>query len=124
MKGKRRETFLTVLVTSLLFGIWHLFNLLDGAAFGAVLLQVGYSFLIGAMLSTVRIRTENLWLCVFLHALFDFGGLLIPTLGTGSFQDTVFWILTALAGILCTVHVLLFLLGNDRSKGDKVKQSR
>lgn len=118
-KDKSYADLKTVAATSALFGLWHLTNLLGGAGFGATVLQVGYSFLIGAMLSAVLLRTGNLWICILLHALFDFGGYIVSTLGTGPFQDAWFWALTAVCGFFCLVHVLLFLLKDTKSGKEK-----
>lgn len=115
-KEKPYAAFKTIAATSALFGAWHLTNLLGGAAIGPTILQVGYSFLIGAMLSAVLMRTGNLWSCILLHASFDFGGLLIDTLGSGVFQDTCFWILTIVCGALCFFHIFFYLLRTERSR--------
>ena len=114
-KDKPHGQIFTVLLTSAAFGVIHLFNLFAGANVGATFLQVGYSFLIGAMLSAVLIKTDNLWLCVLLHAGFDFGGNIISELGTGNFQDIWFWIFTAVAGLLCSAHILGFLIKQDKN---------
>lgn len=114
-KDKPHGQIYTVFLTSAAFGVVHLFNLFAGASVGATFLQVGYSFLIGAMLSAVLIKTDNLWLCVLLHAGFDFGGSIITELGTGIFQDLWFWIFTAFAGVLCLAHVLGFLIKQDKN---------
>ena len=116
---KKNRDILTLLATSATFALWHLFNLFSGASVGATLLQVGYSFLIGAMLSAVVMRTENIWICVLLHALFDFGGLIVPTLGHGQFQDVWFWLLTAVCGVLCAAHIILYIVRRQKnSSGD------
>lgn len=121
---KKRGTLFAVFVNSALFGVWHFVNLLGGAGIGETLMQVGYSFLIGGMLSAVFLRTGNIWSCVFLHALFDFGGLLVTRLGTGAFQDTTFWILTAVFGVLCACHVLAYLIKKDKKeKGERSKDA-
>lgn len=114
-KGKACEKLLIVSVTSAVFALFHLFNLFAGAGIGATLLQVGYSFLIGAMLSAVLLKTNNLWLCVAMHALFNFGGNLIPAIGLGAFQDSWFWIFTAATGVICLVHIVLYLIGKESS---------
>lgn len=106
----------TVLVTSAIFGLTHILNAFAGADIGATLLQVGYSFLIGAMLSAVIIKTNNIWLCIVIHAMFDIGGNIVTELGTGAFQDTCFWILTAAAAVVCFVHVLNYLLKEEKRK--------
>lgn len=112
-RQKKYRNILTVAVTSAIFGLFHLFNLFAGAGVGETFLQAGYSFLIGAMLSAVLIKTQNIWLCVILHAVFNFGGNLIPELGAGVFQDACFWVLTAVAGVICFIHVLYFLLKKE-----------
>lgn len=125
VKKKKYADILTVLFTSLLFGVWHLLNLLAGAGIGATLLQAGYSFLIGAMLSCTLMRTGNIWICAALHALFNVGGLLVPTLGSGAFQDTCFWCLTAICGIICAAHVIYYLINRTKnSQTVEEKQSR
>ncbi|MDE6411915.1 MAG: CPBP family intramembrane metalloprotease [Clostridia bacterium] len=109
-KKKGRSCFLPVLFSSVIFGLFHFINLFDGAGILAVLQQVGYSFLIGAMLAIVLLKTKNIWLCIFLHALFDFGGFFVSDLGTGNPQDLTFWILTIVVGILCTVQMIITLI--------------
>lgn len=101
--------FISVISTSALFALMHLINLFFGAGFGATMLQVGYTFLFGCMLAVMQIKTKNIWLSIIVHALFDIGGTIVTDLGRGFFQDTTFWILTAAAGILCTVHIIITL---------------
>ena len=115
-KDKKHGTLIAVAVNSALFGLWHLANLFSGASIGPTLLQVCYSFLIGAMLSAVFIRVGNVIPCILLHAIFNFGGFIVPTLGSGLFQDVVFWVLTAVVGVLCAAHVLYYLLRRDKEK--------
>ncbi len=108
LRGKRGEFFLSVLLSAAVFGAVHLFNLLFGASLGATALQVGYTFLLGVMFGVMYCVTENVWLCVSVHTLFDIGGLIVTDLGnSGAFQDVVFWCLTAAAGVLCAVHIVL-----------------
>lgn len=109
-KKKGYSCFLPVLLSSVIFALFHFINLFDGAGILAVLQQVGYSFLIGAMLAVVLLKTKNLWLCVFLHALFDFGGFFVSDLGTGDPQDLTFWILTVVVGVLCAVQIIVTLI--------------
>ena len=101
---------LSVLFSSVLFALMHLFNLFFGAGVGETMLQVGYTFLIGCMLAVMMLRTKNIWLCVIVHALFNVGGMIVTDLGSGPFQDTTFYILTAVVGLSCAVHIILSLI--------------
>lgn len=109
-KGAR---FFAVLLSSALFGLTHLLNLFAGAGAGAVVLQVGYSFLIGAMLAIVYLHSGSLTACILLHAVYNFGGTLVPTLGEGAFADI--WnlptvLITAVLGIFAVIFYLRLLV--------------
>ena len=108
-RSKHRPLF-TVLICSLIFSLFHLTNLLEGASLPSVLLQCLYTFLIGGMLSVTVLKTRNIWLCVLIHALFDFGGLLIIHLGVGNPWDALFWIFTITGGVLCAGHIVFALI--------------
>lgn len=106
----RKDLMISILLSSAVFGVIHLSNLLAGASPGAVFLQIGYSFLIGAMCSVVLLKTANLWLCVLLHAVYDFCGNLMPTLGAGSWWDTPTVIFTAVLAVFTVIfYVLAFV---------------
>ena len=107
---KRGGVFVTVIITSALFGLFHLINLTSGAGISGTLLQVVYTFLIGAMLAFVMLKTKDLWLCALIHAVFDIGGAIVVKLGSGAFQDAVFWILTVAVGVVCGVYVFVMLM--------------
>ena len=110
MRGKKYQYLWTALICSAVFSLFHLTNLFEGMGIGDVLLQCLYTFLIGGMLIITMLKTKNIWLCVLIHALFDFGGLLIVHLGIGNPWDTVFWILTFVGGALCAGHMVYSLL--------------
>ena len=79
----------TIIVSSMVFGGAHLFNLFAGGGAG-VLLQVGYSTLTGALFAFVLIKTKNVLCCGFVHGLYNFCGLLFSKeqgLGAGVVFD-------------------------------------
>lgn len=108
-----RQIFWVTVLSSAIFGGIHLFNLLAGAGIGPVIQQVGYSFLIGGMCSVVLLRTHNIWLCAALHAIFDFCGFLLPTLGEGSWWDLPTVIITVVLAIAVTLYMTVALLKID-----------
>ena len=107
---------ISILLSSAVFGAMHLLNLLSGAGPLAVLMQVGYSFLIGAMCAVVMFKTANLWLCVALHAIYDFCGTLMPTLGAGTWWDTPTVVFTAVLAVVTAAYLVwqFFRLDLDR----------
>lgn len=110
LRFKKYRYTLTALFTSLVFSLFHLTNLFIGMDVGSVLLQVVYTFLIGGMLAVVMLKTKNIWLCMIIHALFDFGGLLTEHIAVGNPWDVTFWILTITCGILCAGHIVYSLI--------------
>ena len=101
----KRGLLVSILFASAVFGLVHLVNLAQGAGIGPVVRQIGYSFLIGSMCSVVLIKTHNLWLCVLLHAVFDFGGKLIETVGAGRIWNLPAILITAILAVLTTVYL-------------------
>ena len=112
----RKGLFWSLILTSAVFGAVHLVNVLMGAGIGGVILQIGYSFLIGAMCSVVLLKTRNIWLCVLLHAIYDFSGTLVPTLGAGTWWDTPTVIFTAVLAVATAAYLVwqFFVLDLNR----------
>lgn len=100
---------IAILISSAIFGIVHSINFFYMSP-GAVIQQIGYSFLIGAMCSVVLVRTKNIWLCVVLHAIFNFGGALVPTLGDGFVWDVPTIVMTVIFAIATTVYMTVSLI--------------
>lgn len=106
----RLHVFICVAVTSCVFGLYHLFNLLEGASFGAVIRQVGYSALIGAMCAAVMLITGNLIVPVLIHGIYNFCGMLFETLGEGFWWDTPTIIITVALSVLTVIfYVVVFV---------------
>lgn len=105
-----RSIFWATVISSSAFGAVHLLNLFAGGGIGGVLLQVGYSFLIGGMCAIVLLYTRCIWICVALHAIYDFCGYLIPTLGDGIIWDVTTVIITAALGIFALIFMVTWLL--------------
>ena len=103
------DMFWAIVISSAVFAAIHLVNILAGASPGAVILQLGYSFLIGGMCAIVLLYTRCIWICVALHAIYDFCGYLIPTLGDGIIWDTATVIITTVLGIVAMISMLWWL---------------
>lgn len=93
-------------VSSAVFGIVHIVNLFAGASIGSVILQIGYSFLIGALCSVVLVKTANIWYCVILHAVYNFSGGVAPEFANGNIWTTPTVVLTVIVAIIVTVYTI------------------
>lgn len=109
-RATTKQIFWVTVISSALFGLIHLANLMEGAGLIPTLMQVGYSFLIGAMCGIVLLKTGNLLHCVLLHSVYNFCGMLLPTLGEGTWWDTPTVIFTAVLAVGVSVWMLYSLL--------------
>lgn len=104
------RVLVSCVVSSALFGLVHLTNLLAGASVGYVILQVGYSFLIGGMCAIIMVKTSHIWYGVLLHAVYNFAGGILPAFGLGQIWTVPTIILTAVVSVMvaCYVFYVLF----------------
>lgn len=121
LQGKnksRKDVFWAIMTSSAIFALIHLANLLSGASVLPVIQQVGYSFLIGAMCALALIVTKNIWSSILMHAVFNFAGGLIPTLGVGEIWNTPTVVITAVLAVLVTIYSVILFLKIDISSID------
>lgn len=108
-RGSPRQIFWVAAISSAIFGLLHLTNLIDRAGIGPTVLQVGYSFLIGGMCSIVFLKCRNILPCILLHTLFDVGGRMVGTVAQGRIWNLPTVILTAVLGVAVAVWMLCIL---------------
>ena len=119
-RKNKGQILLVSALCSALFGLAHLINIVDGASLPSVILQIGYSFLIGGMCAVVLLRTRNILACILIHAVYNFGGNLIFRIGTGSLWDTPTVIITAIFGAVAAVFMVYSILTIDIPDTDKL----
>ena len=110
-RSTRGQIFVSIIITSVIFGLVHLINMFTSSPV-AVLLQICYSFLIGAMCAMVLLICGNVWICVLIHGLFNFMGAIVPTYGEGKliWDHIPTMIITAAVGIaVAAFYVLAFI---------------
>lgn len=111
---KKRKTkadiFWAIVISSAIFGAIHLVNIFVGASPVAVILQIGYSFLIGGMCSVVLMKTGCIWHCVMLHAVYNFCGGVVPELGGGTIWDTPTVVVTTVLALAVTLYIVISLI--------------
>lgn len=104
-RQKPRGVFFAAIYSSALFACVHLLNLFVSSPL-AVLLQTGYSFLLGGMCAFVFVVTKNISFSVALHAIFNFCGGFIERFGSGSWYTLPIILFTCVLGCLVAIHVL------------------
>ncbi len=103
--SKDRKGFLiTYTLSSVLFGVAHLFN---GFSIGT-LLQVGYTVLTGGLFAFCFVKTKNILCPAFIHGIYNFCGLLYDKQGLG--MGVVFDMGTVLTMVIVSVLVGVFVL--------------
>ena len=106
----KKGMFWSVVVSSAIFGGAHLVNLFGGFSAG-VFLQVGYSFLIGAICSVALLVSGNIYVPILIHALYDVGGFMtVDGLSSGVIWTVPNIIWTAVFSVLvgaCIVYIFI-----------------
>ena len=106
--------FFSLVFSSAIFGCMHLINLLNGFS-PAVFLQIGYSFLIGAMCGFALEKTGNIYMPILLHSLFDLGGLLSDySMVIGNIWTVNEMIATAVVGVFVAAFVVYVVCKTDK----------
>ncbi len=106
--------FQAVLISSAIFGIIHLVNLIGGAGLAPTILQVGYSFLTGAMWAVVYLKTKSILAVILLHASYNFFGEVMFRLGTVNNRfDTITIVVTVLVAVLVASYYIYTLYKID-----------
>lgn len=72
-RGDQHRILKSVVVTSVLFGVVHLGNLVYGQV-AVTLTQVVYATALGLLFAAAYLRTANLWSCVLVHGIVDISG--------------------------------------------------
>lgn len=121
-RATRKDLLVSILLSSAVFGALHLVNVLVGSDPGAVFLQIGYSFLIGAMCAVVLFKTANIWLCVLLHAVYDVGGTMVGEIAIGRMWDTPTVILTTVLALATVAFYVTVFVRMKPSELDRIYQ--
>ena len=81
-----------VLVSSIIFGVVHMANALNGNSITSVILQIFYAFLFGVVCAEMVYLTKSIWIPIIWHTLHDFISYVTPesfTMGSLSEQISV-----------------------------------
>ena len=121
INNKPITLFFSIIFSSLIFGAIHIVNLFAGSGIVPVILQLGYSFLIGSMCAVILLVTKNIWFSVVIHALFNFAGGVMPTFVSNFKIWTVGEIiLTVVVSLIVAAYVIKMFFKYDLEKLQKI----
>lgn len=120
----KNNDFLKIIVSSLIFSVCHLVNAFS-LNLGAILMQVGYTFLIGAMCCFSYYFSKSLLLPVLLHFIFDLGGLMAEyEIVLGNIWDKTSILVTAILSVVTIIYALCvfkFIYLKDKNESSNSK---
>lgn len=70
--GNKKKIILSIFISSLIFGLTHLTNMLFGQDLLTTIMQVIQTFAIGILFGTIYFLSGNIWSVIFLHSFYDF----------------------------------------------------
>ena len=120
----RKKVFISILLSSLIFGLIHFDNVLVVQELIYTIFQILNATAMGFLLGTIYFRTKNIWSVIFLHAFWDFSILLSEV---GLIKDCTMQITTNavliyyIYGIIITM-LLWFIFSLILFKGSKVNK--
>ena len=86
----RRGVLAAIILSSMIFGAAHIPNVLSGVPLSSALIQALQATLLGVLFAAIYLRSGNLWICIIIHALVDFGGLMASGIfGNGDMTDMI-----------------------------------
>jgi len=108
-----------VIISSVVFGSLHIFNVFCGVTFSSAVVQVINAIFMGTFFGAQYIRSgKNLWPCIILHAVWDFNGFIQGGMLMGKGTDDAINSADFPLLITASLYVLyaLFLLRNKMVK--------
>jgi membrane protease YdiL (CAAX protease family) len=94
--------YVAVGVSTALFGLGHLMQLMGGQSALGTALQIVFSLVLGLALALVVVKTWSLWGVIVFHALFDFVQL-VSTSPTASVTDSSLYSVPMIGTLMCTI---------------------
>lgn len=98
----KNGVYAAVAVSTALFGLAHLMQLMGGQSTYGTILQIVFSLVLGLALALVVVRTWSIWGVILFHALFDFVQL-ISTSPTASVTDSSLYSVPMIGTLICTI---------------------
>ena len=102
-----------IIISSVIFGVFHVFNVLIGASLSGSIVQAINAIVLGMMLGAVYVRSgKNIWPCIVIHGFHDFAAFMQSGMLEGSgIKDVVSgYNVDMIKNIVLLVLLSLFLM--------------
>jgi membrane protease YdiL (CAAX protease family) len=119
----KKGVYLAVGVSTALFGVAHLMQLMGGQSAFGTLLQIVFSLVVGLALALVVVRTWSIWGVIIFHALFDFVQL-ISTSPTASVTDSSLDSISMIGTLACTIVLAFYIVWLTRIPANPASAER
>lgn len=97
-----------VIISSILFGVCHLMNIMGGASIAETILQICFAFVYGIAFALIFIISKSIWSCILLHAFHDFCSFI-------SFEGTM-WVNVVLGAVQFVILLCYVIIIKRESK--------
>ena len=114
-QDKKKGCVYAILLSSIAFGAIHLVNIFSNPPV-AVLAQVGYSFLLGVVLSLVYLGSDNFVLPVLGHFLFNALNDTVPSMFSSYSMDVTYYVWSAIIGAVGLLYAIGIAIVMKRRK--------
>ena len=129
----KKHIILSIVFSSLIFGLMHISNLLTGQSLFQTITQILQATSIGILFGSIYYRSKNIWSVIFLHGLYDFSIMLSDinlvkdcTYGTPSTSIALYSTFASILIILYYIfNALLILRTTDlKEKKKEIKDNK
>ena len=105
----KKGVYVAVGVSTALFGLGHLMQLMGGQSAYGTVLQILFSLVLGLALALVVVRTWSIWGVIVFHALFDFVQF-VSTSPTASVTDSSLYSVPMIGTLVCTIILGFYIV--------------
>lgn len=113
---ERKKDIWAIILSSLVFSLAHLINAFS-LSVGHLLMQLGYSFLVGAMCCVAYKYSCGIILPILLHFIYDLGGLLsVYNLVSGNLWNITSIVFTAVLAVITFVYTVIVYFVKEKNE--------
>ena len=116
---------LLILLSSLIFGLWHILNLFGGRSLSTVIFQIINTISIGMLIGAIYYTTKNIWAVVCIYAFYNLLNYL-PSMSIynvyNTIDENIFNIINStIMSLICFLYAIKILHINKENKSNNKK---